>query len=429
MTKLRERMIEDLQLRGLAPRTQIAYLRVVRKLAEYYGKPPDEVTEEELRDYFLYLKNERKLSRSTCAIALCGIKFFFERTLGRQWQLFEWVRPAKEKKLPVVLSLEEVRRLLGGVRLRYYRVCLNTIYACGLRVSEGVQLEVGHIDSERMVLHVRKGKGGKDRMVPMPERILAELRGNWRTHRHPRWLFPARTGHGAPAKRAAKPISRTNVHRAFKAALQESGISKQATVHTLRHSYATHLLEAGVNLRVIQSYLGHSSLRTTAIYMHLTPTLEASAVAAIERIQQQFECRKLPISSGNTQQPTSTNMETGSFSATRRPSGPSCSAAPRPWAGTSSPVRLAHRCSIATIPAATGTAQSVSLGAAKNGWRRSVISCWVFPISCSPSRCLKSCGRWPEATRRPSIACCSAPRPKRPNAWLRTHVLWADSWA
>jgi len=289
MTKLRQRMIEDLQLRGLAPRTQIAYLRVVRKLAEYYGKPPDEVTEEELRDYFLYLKNERKLSRSTCTIALCGIKFFFERTLGRQWQLFEWVRPAKEKKLPVVLSLEEVRRLLGGVRLRYYRVCLNTIYACGLRVSEGVQLEVGHIDSERMVLHVRKGKGGKDRMVPMPERILAELRGNWRTHRHPRWLFPARTGHGAPAKRATKPISRTNVHRAFKAALLESGIAKQATVHTLRHSYATHLLEAGVNLRVIQSYLGHSSLRTTALYTHLTPTLENVAVAAIERIQQQFK--------------------------------------------------------------------------------------------------------------------------------------------
>jgi site-specific recombinase XerD len=265
-------MLADMQLRGLAPKTQDAYLRAVRQLAEYYGKPPDQVTEEELRDYFLFLKNEKKASRSACTVALCGIKFFFEHTLQRQWATFDLVRPSKEKKLPVVLSREEVRQVLSQVRRLQYRVCLSTIYACGLRLGEGVRLQVGDIDSDRHLLHIRRGKGGKDRYVPLPLSSLTLLRQQWVQHRHPVWLFPS-----GQRPEADKPLHSSSVQRAFKAALQVSGVHKGATVHTLRHSWATHLLEAGVNLRLIQLWLGHKSLRTTALYTHLTRPAETLA--------------------------------------------------------------------------------------------------------------------------------------------------------
>jgi integrase/recombinase XerD len=163
MTPLRQRMIEDLQLRGLSARTQEMYVRAVRQLAEYYHKSPDCIPEEELRDYFLYLKNVKHYSRSASTSALCGIKFFFDHTLNRDWTTLSFVRAPREKKLPVILSLEEVRRLLACVRLPRYRVCLSTIYACGLRLQEGTHLQVRDIDSARLLVHVRHGKGGKDR--------------------------------------------------------------------------------------------------------------------------------------------------------------------------------------------------------------------------------------------------------------------------
>lgn len=168
MTPLRQRMIEDMQLRGLSPKTQRAYVRAVRALAEYYNRSPDQISEEELREYFLYLKNERRLSRSSCTVALCGIKLFYEYTLGGQWPVFELIRPKKEKKVPVVLSEEEVRQILNCVRRPHYQVCLSTIYACGLRIIEGTNLQVGDIDSARMQIHVHLGKGNKDRYVPLP---------------------------------------------------------------------------------------------------------------------------------------------------------------------------------------------------------------------------------------------------------------------
>jgi len=159
-------MIEDLQLRGLAERTQEMYVRAVRQLAEHYHKPPDVLTEEELRQYFLYIKNVKQYSRSASTIALCGIKFFFEYTLHRDWTTLTFVRAPRETKLPVILSLEEVRKILGSVRLLSYRVCLSTIYSCGLRLQEGTHLQVRDIDSSRMMIHVRHGKGGKDRDCP-----------------------------------------------------------------------------------------------------------------------------------------------------------------------------------------------------------------------------------------------------------------------
>jgi site-specific recombinase XerD len=281
---LRQQLIEDLQLHGLSSRTQEMYVAAVKQLAEHCRKSPDQISEEELRAYFLYLKNVKKISPSTLTIALCGIKFFFEYTLHRKWATLDLVRPAKEKKLPVVLSVNEVRTILGCIHYVRYQACLSTIYACGLRIQEGVHLQVGDIDSQRMLVHVHRGKGSKDRYVPLPENLLSLLRRQWSTHRHPLWLFP--TSRLAPGSSADTigPIQVRSVQRAFNAALQESGIRKPATVHTLRHSWATHLLEAGVNLRVIQAYLGHASPNTTIIYAHLTPQAEEPAVKAINHV-------------------------------------------------------------------------------------------------------------------------------------------------
>lgn len=278
MSALRQKMIEDMQLHGFSERTQDSYLRTVRQLAAYFNKPPDQITEEELRQYFLYLKNVKQASRSTITLALCGIKFFYERTLQRQWAVLALLRPPQEKKLPVVLSVGEVRQVLDRVRHWHYRVCLSTIYACGLRLQEGLHLQISHIDGARQMVHVCHGKGGKDRYVPLPQPVLEMLRQYWGTHRNPVWLFPS------THQTVKGPMNASGLQRAFKAALRESGIQKPATVHTLRHSYATHLLEAGLNLRIIQDYLGHASPTTTAIYTHLTQSSEDIAIQAVNRI-------------------------------------------------------------------------------------------------------------------------------------------------
>ena len=281
MTPLRQRMIEDLQLRGLSERTQEMYVRAVRQLAEHYHQTPERITEEELRDYFLSLKNVKHYSRSASTIALCGIKFFYDHTRKREWTTLTFVRPPREQKLPVILSPEEVRTILAHLKLRRYRVCLTTIYSCGLRLQEGTHLQVPDIDSARLLVHVRCGKGAKDRYVPLPQRTLALLRQYWTTHRHPVWLFPAPGRSGLGMATATAPMPRNSVQAAFRAALKASGLQKRASVHTLRHSYATHLLEAGVNLRIIQDYLGHDSPTTTALYTHLTATADARAREAL----------------------------------------------------------------------------------------------------------------------------------------------------
>ncbi len=277
MSALRARMIEDMQLRGLAKRTQESYVRAVRQLAEYYDRSPAELSNAEIRAYFLYLSNERQAARGTCSIAYNGIKFLYRHTLKREWSSELQVRLPKEKKQPVVFSRAEVKQLLRCVRLPPYRVCLGVIYSCGLRLKEGTQLEVAQIDSQRMVLTIRSGKGGKDRTVPLAQPTLEMLRQHWASHRHPRWLFPSYRVLSV----AQKPVNASSVQKAFRGALQESGIRKQASVHTLRHSYATHLFEAGVEVRLIQRYLGHTSLNTTLRYTHLTAQTEEPANAII----------------------------------------------------------------------------------------------------------------------------------------------------
>lgn len=287
MTPLRRRMIEELQLRGYADRTVEAYVRAVAQLARFYGRSPERLSEEQVRDYLVQLNSVQKVARGTHTIALCGIKFFYEKTLGRSWTVLHIARPKHEEKLPVVLDREEVWRIFDHVRIATYRVCLTTIYGCGLRLMEGAHLEVPDVDSARGVLRVR-GKRRKDREVPLPTATLELLRAHWCTHRSATWLFPAPTRHGTAYSVAhdAGPITRSSLQSAFRRAVKKSGIHKRAHVHTLRHSYATHLLEDGVNLRLIQEYLGHSSPRTTAIYTHLTREIRDAARDPVNRLMQ-----------------------------------------------------------------------------------------------------------------------------------------------
>lgn len=283
MTPLRRRMTEDLQLRGYADPTIRAYLLAVSQLAKFYGIAPDQITEEQLRDYLLYLAKVRKVAPSSFTQFLCGIKFFYEQTLRRHWPVLDVARPQRERRLPVVLSQDEVRRVLAAVRTARYRVCLTVIYACGLRLLEGLRLQVPAVDGARKLLHIHRGKGGKDRLVPLPDAALTLLRDFWRTHRDPLWLFPATplARRRTPRGETVPPIHPSTLQRAFTCAVTESGLHKRAHVHTLRHSYATHLLEAGVPVVLIQEYLGHSSPSTTAIYTHLTRELREQALDPI----------------------------------------------------------------------------------------------------------------------------------------------------
>ena len=286
MTALRQRMIDDLHLRGYADRTVEAYVAAVSRLATHHRTAPDRLTEAQLRAYLVHLTTVRKLAPSSLAVALSGLRFFYEQTLGRHWTILDLARPKREKRLPVVLSREEVWRVLAAVRMPAYRACLTTMYACGLRLLEGTLLHVAHINGPRALLHIHHGKGGMDRMVPIPVATLALLRAHWRSHRNPVWVFPA------PRRRpprplhdpAIGPIGPTSLQKAFAAAVRQSGVTQAAHVHTLRHSYATHLLEAGVALSLIQEYLGHSSLNTTAIYTHVTRELRATAIDPINAL-------------------------------------------------------------------------------------------------------------------------------------------------
>ncbi|HED37471.1 MAG TPA: integrase [Ignavibacteria bacterium] len=272
-TAIIKRMKEDMQLLGLSQRTQETYLYRAQKIIEYFKKAPEEITNEELRGYFLYLKNIKKYARATETIALCGIKFLFEKTLNKKFDVLNIVRSPRENKLPVVLSREEVKTVLKNIRILRHRACLTLIYSCGLRLHEAVSLKVEQVDGKRMLIHIQKAKGGKDRYVPLPESTLKLLRTYYKTHRNPLLVFPAPGRGEANESTSTKPLPDTSIQTVFKKSLREVGINKDASVHTLRHSYATHLLEDGTDIRIIQEYLGHKSIRTTMVYTHLTPLL------------------------------------------------------------------------------------------------------------------------------------------------------------
>jgi len=260
MTPLRNRMTEDLQLRGYSISTQKLYVSAVRQLCEHFNKSPGRINEEDLRNYFLYGKNVKKWSRSTSTVALCGIKFFYENTIKRPWPTLLFIRPGHEKKLPVVLSQNEVHALLSNIRLLRYRVCLKTIYSCGLRLSEGSHLKVEDIDADRGFISVRKSKGhmgGKDRNVPLPKKTLELLREQWKSHRNKIWMFPSAGHGGKDMPNATTPVGNSSVQVAFRKALKTAGINKKATVHTLRHHADSRIMptkqvESGAHMTPLQ---------------------------------------------------------------------------------------------------------------------------------------------------------------------------------
>lgn len=287
MTTLREKMTHDLQLCGLSERTQEAYLRAVRQLADFYRTPPDRLSEKQFRDYFLYLKNEKKYAPATLKMAYYGIRFFYTQTTPRKWTTLQQLRIPKEKRLPDVLTIEEVRQLIAAVRTLHNKTYLWTVYSLGLRLQEGLNLHVGDIDGARRLVHVHRGKGAKDRYVPLPPHTLNMLRDYWATHRNRVWLFPATGRSRKEAPTATEPMGKASVQGAMHRVVEQLGFRKRISVHTLRHSYATHLLEAGVSLRLIQQYLGHSSLQTTMVYLHLTSAGQEQAREKIDALMTQ----------------------------------------------------------------------------------------------------------------------------------------------
>lgn len=284
------RFAELLKLRGLAPTTQEEYLRYVRKLTARTGGDPASLDEAQLRAHLLKLKDEHNYSPSSMRTAVAAMRAFFGLHLGRDWRLFDLVRAPSAQTLPMVLTRAEVARLFSVVREPRFRTLLRLIYCCGLRLGEALKLEVTDLRDPTRVL-IRAGKGNKDRFVPLPPAMLLELRSFWTTHRNKRWLFPC-VGRGwreKPESRARlahvdEPMGMGSVQLCLRFARGAAQLPEQTVVHTLRHSYATHMLEAGVSIRLISAYLGHSSLETTLIYTHLTAVNEASAREAIAQL-------------------------------------------------------------------------------------------------------------------------------------------------
>lgn len=261
MTTLRQQMIDEMVLRGFAANTQRTYLHAVSQLARHYDRSPDRISKREVKAYLLHLHRDASRSVSTCNVAAAAMRFFYHETLGRKAQGFEIPFARKPKALPQVLSREEVGRLLSGTRFLRHRVLFAIAYSAGLRVSEIVKLRPCDIDSDRMVIRVEQGKGAKDRLALLSPALLGDLRTHWRRERPGEFLFPS------PVRRG--PLCAGALKHAFKRAKERAGIDKPGGIHLLRHAFATHLLEAGVDLHTLQRLLGHRSLRSTTRYLHL----------------------------------------------------------------------------------------------------------------------------------------------------------------
>lgn len=261
MGKLRERMKRDMEIRGFSPNTQQAYLHQIKALTRYFGRSPDALTLEDIHTYQLQLTRERKVASSSLSQIVAALRFFYGVTCKKDWDIETIPYPKRRRRLPVVLNQAEVLRLFDAVENLKHRTILMTLYAAGLRVSELVHLRISDIDSQRMVLFIHQGKGAKDRYVTLSHRLLGVLREYWKLERPEHWLFPGQD--------ARRPLTRASVHKLFKKAVRKTGLIKPITVHGIRHSYATHLLESGVDIRKIQLLLGHRSLRSTQVYTHV----------------------------------------------------------------------------------------------------------------------------------------------------------------
>jgi len=276
MTALRQRMLEDLRIRNYAPTTVACYIRSVAEFAQHFNKPPDQLGPEEIRAWQLFLLNEKRVKLSTYIQAVCALRFFYQNTLHRRIELDRIPLPRYEKKLPVILSKAEVKALLEAPKNLKHRAMLATMYGAGLRVSEVASLKMSDLDRERRVIWVRGGKGHKDRQVMLAEPLRDLLAAYWRWKRPTNWLFPGRN--------PDFPIATKSVFRACQKAAQKAGIRKPIHPHSLRHAFATHLLDEGVNLLVIQTLLGHAHLKTTARYLHLSDSVVRSTRSPLETL-------------------------------------------------------------------------------------------------------------------------------------------------
>jgi len=261
MATLRERMRREMVVRKLSTRTQESYIAAVGGLARHYQRSPDRIGEDEVRDYLVHLVEERKLSWSSVNVSLAAIRFLLIHTLHRDMKRFRLPTPRRSGRLPEILSREEVGRILEALANLKHRTLLMTAYAAGLRVRELTHLRVRDIDSDRMTLRVVQGKGAKDRYVGLSPRLLEQLRLYWRAERPPSWLFPSLRREG--------PLDPSTPQRVYQKAKGSAGVTKEGGIHALRHAFATHLLEAGVDLHTIQRLLGHTSIATTQRYLHL----------------------------------------------------------------------------------------------------------------------------------------------------------------
>lgn len=277
MTPLRQRMIEELQLRNYSPKTVSAYVAAVAQFARHFRRSPDQLTGEEIRSWQLHLRDVRQVSWSGFNIAMCALRFFYREVLRREDLIPRLTFMRRERPLPVVPSADEVCRFLDAVPVRSYRMLLTVSYGCGLRLSESVRLEPRDVDSARMVIHVRRGKGKKDRYVTLSPVLLDMLRTYWKQERPKRWLFPSPLD-------ATRPISLTTIQKCCKRASVAAGLGKRVTVRSLRHAFATHLLERGTSIRVVQVLLGHASVTTTQTYTHISNEAIASVVSPLDHL-------------------------------------------------------------------------------------------------------------------------------------------------
>ena len=282
--ELYNKFSDDLQLAGFAKRTFDGYLREIRKLADHYQCSPEHISESQLRKYFLHLKNVKHYAEGTLRVSLSAFKFFFRVTCPRDWDTLHQLKVKGPKTLPEVITPEQVHQIIDACTSERMAVYFWTVYSMGLRLSEGLNLQVGDIDAERGLVHIHRGKGAKDRYIPIPSSTLQLLREHWLSHRHKRFLFPADGRKHTGMSTAKTPMAPTTPQDAMKIITTKLKFGKKVSVHTLRHSYATHLLEAGVSLKAIQKFLGHSSLQTTIVYLHLTEIAEANAREIIEQI-------------------------------------------------------------------------------------------------------------------------------------------------
>jgi site-specific recombinase XerD len=278
MGALRKQMDDDMVVRGMAERTRESYLSAVAAMAKYYRRSPEQVNEVEVQRYLLHLIQERKFSWSSCNIAVNALKFCYHVTLKRPQAQFEIPRPRQPQKLPQILAREEVARLIELTPNPKHRALLMTTYGAGLRVSELCQLKVSDIDSARMTIRVEQGKGAKDRYTLLSPRLLRELRRYWALHRPKQWLFSA-------AREPDRPISTTTAQKIFYAAKRRAGIGKDCGIHGLRHAFATHLLEAGVDIHTIQRLMGHGHISSTLRYFHLARKHLAATTSPLELLE------------------------------------------------------------------------------------------------------------------------------------------------